>query len=1038
MQDNKNPHTFDDILQCKADILKALGRTKQADQSPPAPQVAQIQDTQQPVWLEDSSEVDAVVSKGTDKTAPGPVGETIRIVPFESPVKKNTVSEPMQDQQPRTPEAGQSRELPDENLIIIDDDEIDLSDLESLSDSAADKNTDNTPAEESAEALAVSQAEIQQLLHPASVPDEVTLVSEESPEDFNVDSQKHAAENVISSGTSDHTQTALAEQKQETERLLGRLQVLSETIEPLRAANEQLKQQVQEIQSTHQAAAEQSSRIQQELLKSLEEEKAANAAARDNLESIQLELQKITQARDFLGESFSSVSEQNQLLHAQLNTLTGEKNELAGRVELLLAETSQLKLQMESRPSEPQADTNSLNETIARLQDENKRLAGQVASAEIRLRELGADQKELHSALSQNQSLRQMLTETEAALSQEHVRIRELEGQIRRLSEEKETSLSELEQFKQTGQELQSQEAYLRCEIEKLQAVYTRSRQGADQEISDLNRRVQQVTGQMQQAEKNCEQHQKEAEQLKGLLQETLEEKQRLETDLAGVRQQADELNQRILEVEARYSETAQRLRDETAAGRERQEAMTAQLEELNQKLSLQQEHERQSAEYLSEIERLRAAEASLADELARLREQTEARKATYQEAVGLLQQEITRLRQHEAELLSRTAELEEALKSEQSQQHDTIDRLCDEKARLEQDRDAWVRQLDDLKQQSATAQAAYVQSMEESNQRQQLLQRELEEIRQQFDIQQQDSRAALEGMQLELAQRREREQSLLGKAAEVERTINSQLAAQKDAMERLQDELAASRQRQQAAVNALQEAERLFAGKESQYCQAIEQARSQTAGSERQYSELKSEYDRLRAQIARWKAELQQYDMTESPSTFAGEDRPVSKSADRRLEVILQPEEVSALMESPEWDDEPPVCDSVADTSVTEAPPSQDVPVEPSAEPAEMPAFSLADLILSEHRRKAAVRRQRVEPTARERSDSGIRQVVDQYIQPAPAAPAEAKACSRAGRMWEDDFLTPFQRELLQEIIRNDIHRLGDNAVQHVPKAAF
>ncbi len=91
--------------------------------------------------------------------------------------------------------------------------------------------------------------------------------------------------------------------------------------------------------------------------------------------------------------------------------------------------------------------------------------------------------------------------------------------------------------------------------------------------------------------------------------------------------------------------------------------------------------------------------------------------------------------------------------------------------------------------------------------------------------------------------------------------------------------------------------------------------------------------------------------------------------------------------------------------------------------ENSDIPVFDLADQIMEEQRRSAANRRQRPEPALSVPSKNSIRNVVHQYVGSANTAVADVN--KRAGiehYPWIDSSLTPFQQDVLREIVRKDI----------------
>ena len=96
--------------------------------------------------------------------------------------------------------------------------------------------------------------------------------------------------------------------------------------------------------------------------------------------------------------------------------------------------------------------------------------------------------------------------------------------------------------------------------------------------------------------------------------------------------------------------------------------------------------------------------------------------------------------------------------------------------------------------------------------------------------------------------------------------------------------------------------------------------------------------------------------------------------------------------------------------------------PIEAEAAP-QIPRYNLAEQILSDHRRSTASRRKRIEPVASKAKEGSVENVVKQYIgESATAGQTKAERTTLCHNLWDDDSLTSFQQELLQEIIQRDI----------------
>jgi len=83
----------------------------------------------------------------------------------------------------------------------------------------------------------------------------------------------------------------------------------------------------------------------------------------------------------------------------------------------------------------------------------------------------------------------------------------------------------------------------------------------------------------------------------------------------------------------------------------------------------------------------------------------------------------------------------------------------------------------------------------------------------------------------------------------------------------------------------------------------------------------------------------------------------------------------------------------------------------------------------LSEHRRSTASRRKRIEPVASKTKETSVKNVVKQYIaEPVTTGRMEPERTDLGHNLWDDNSLTLFQQELLQEIIQRDISEYSKN----------
>lgn len=122
---------------------------------------------------------------------------------------------------------------------------------------------------------------------------------------------------------------------------------------------------------------------------------------------------------------------------------------------------------------------------------------------------------------------------------------------------------------------------------------------------------------------------------------------------------------------------------------------------------------------------------------------------------------------------------------------------------------------------------------------------------------------------------------------------------------------------------------------------------------------------------------------------------------------------------------DEPEVADELF------VPPTESFEDEPAPEDNDVvPAFNLAEQIMEEHRRSVAGRRRRVEPVAAISQSRSIRDVMQHYVSSAASdTDTDDTPANTKHHLWIDQSLTPFQQEILQEIVRNDMQRYTQNS---------
>ena len=94
-----------------------------------------------------------------------------------------------------------------------------------------------------------------------------------------------------------------------------------------------------------------------------------------------------------------------------------------------------------------------------------------------------------------------------------------------------------------------------------------------------------------------------------------------------------------------------------------------------------------------------------------------------------------------------------------------------------------------------------------------------------------------------------------------------------------------------------------------------------------------------------------------------------------------------------------------------------------PTDEDSGIPVFNLAEQIMEEHRRSVTHRRQRSVVASSAPHKNSIKSVVQQYVHSADSAPiAVNRKSSIDHHPWIGQSLTPFQQEILEEIVRKDM----------------
>ncbi|MHC5096680.1 MAG: coiled-coil domain-containing protein, partial [Planctomycetota bacterium] len=735
-----------------------------------------------------------------------------------------------------------------------------------------------------------------------------------------------------------------------------------------------------------------------------------------------------------LNDRVSALLEENIRLKADLqdylqasNEVQRFRSELSEAEVALSREHSKTRLletkinEIESLRALLEQDCRSFSERIEQLQQEKDQSKEMLE----RIQEELSDNREKtgRQIVDLNQQI-ERIAEDSDALKNEYERLRrdyethqsQSGGEIASLTEQRDKLQQEADSLRQTVDSLNQEIAALKENIRELSAV---------------NEQLEGIRAELEEAKSNLSQEQEQRsalEQEVGELRETCNEndhvKEHLRSEIGG------------------YESQIQHLGTELSALREQGI----------------QERDELTAEFQREKQQFKDALEQLQQEHAKSQE-------TADSEIGKLNQRIERMSE-KAELAKRAYdEMRHEYEAYQSQSSGELAILTERRDELQQETDSLKQKVDSLSQEVA-ALRENAGALSETNERFETVRAELEEAKSRLS-QEQEERSALERKVKELhtvceensndKERLQKEYSdyreQIGRET-VELKTDHERVRQENETRQLQadNEIANLRQKLEETSVAYRELRELHA-----------QIDSESASKEHlqlEVNQLKSDKDELIHQLSELRG---QFEQTEASNQVEMEDlrekekvefknqlEALNKRAEQSEQALRQLNEVKALLQEKQDEAQRLQKENAAlqlqlsqlesqqqesAESIAVSPSHDVVRVEPQAIPIEaetspqIPRYNLAEQILSDHRRSTASRRKRIEPVASKTKEASVKDVVKQYIaEPVTTGEMEPERTDLGHNLWDDDSLTLFQQELLQEIIQRDISEYCKN----------
>ncbi|XP_041957140.1 centromere-associated protein E isoform X7 [Alosa sapidissima] len=416
---------------------------------------------------------------------------------------------------------------------------------------------------------------------------------------------------------------------------------------------EELRKNEQLLHREYERAQEQQAQLQEELLKAQEQLQhhctpQDSEEASGELERLRSDLSALTAQRAELQEILEGLKEEKNQLKRDL-----EENMDMAQQEL--EELRQEKRQMQTDLENNMAKASELETQLRCVTEERQRLLGDNEVAQTLQKEVDQLRSEVSSLSADREQLQEKLRDDEKRHSEE---LQELSVQreqlVQQLSAATVESAEELERLRsESAEELEKLRSESAEELEKLRSeVSTLTTQRAE-----LQEMLEAVREERSQLKRDLEENGGMAQQQLNELEEIRLERRQLQTDLQNNMERANELQAQlrcVTEERQRLlgdNEVAQTLQKEVAQLRSEVSSLSADREQLQEKL---RKDEKRHSEELQELsvqrEQLSAATVESAEELERLRSESA--------------EELERLRSEVSVLTTQRAELQEMLEA--------------------------------------------------------------------------------------------------------------------------------------------------------------------------------------------------------------------------------------------------------------------------------------------------------------------------------------------------------------------------------------
>ena len=635
-----------------------------------------------------------------------------------------------------------------------------------------------------------------------------------------------------------------------------------------------------------------------------------------------------------------------------------------------------------------QRDVRQLESRISTLMEENERL--------------NADLKDHFQTASQTQRLRFELSETEVALSRERSNIRMLETKLNEIEGLKALLEQDCHSLSEKLEALEQEKQQLSDNFKNLHNEHSDYREKTGREVVDLNKQIERMTDDSDVLKNNLSKLRQELEnsqaEARSGIEQLTQQRDALGQEKDSLQQTTSELNQQI-----------SGLREKEDALSQLQQQFESVQQELNETQSMLSQEQNLCTELKQDIEKLRATSEENDNVQQQLRVDTESYKSEAQH----LNAELSALREKFEQERGGFSERIGQMSQEKQELQDALEQTRAELAGAQEQGSQDVNSLNEQIQQLSS----------ESN----ALKETYEQIRHEYEAHQTQT----EGEIAHLAEEREMLQnetdllrcslSELQQEAEAHKLNAEALSHARQQIEHLSTEHQKFKELHEQTSSAAEENEMLqkhvaeLQTQKGELAETLSGLREQfdhtQTSKQAQFDEFQKQADQFEQQLKcldEMRVSLQQ-SQDESARLRDGNEELHEKLV--HLESQLRTYTDTEIAISSGSDVTKP-SEMVSEAMQEEAPP-------------QVPVYNLAEQIMSEQRRVIGSRRQRVEPAAAGSKSESIKDVVKHYVGE-PARPVETKTSYYD--LWNDDSLTAFQRELLQEITQKDILKYCEN----------